>query len=90
MHPFTLFGTIAHLIYPIDVKLYDIFPAHINYSGFDRHKLIFAVCHITHTYVMNISTHDFDVVSMHLLMVIVGKIEIAFEIIGPQNEQTHS
>ena len=39
---------------------------------------------------MSISTHDFDVVSMHLLMVVVGKIEIATEIIGLQNEQTHS
>ena len=39
---------------------------------------------------MNISTHDFDVVFMHSLMVVVGKIEIGTEIIGPQNEQTHS
>ena len=33
---------------------------------------------------------DFDVVSMHLLMVVVDKIETAADIIGPQNGQTHS
>ena len=33
---------------------------------------------------------DFDVFSMHLLMVVVDKIETATDIIGPQNGQTHS
>ena len=39
---------------------------------------------------MYIFTYNFDAVSMKLLMLVVGTIGTATDIIGPQNGQTHS